>query len=553
MEKELNKILENTLHIFNLTHIPIEIEIPRDESYGDLSTPIAMRLAKTLKKPPKIIAEEIKKNIYENYPHIFEKIEVAGQGFVNFKFKEEFLLEELIKIIANHRDYLNFDIGKGKKVLLEFVSANPTGPLHLGHGRGAAVGMALCNIMEAGGYKVFKEYYINDAGVQIKKLGHSVYARYRQKLCDERDYPFPEDGYRGDYIEEIVLNNELSSLLKEYNLCKDTFEEISSLVNNLSCQLMLKDIKKDLADMNVHFDTWKSEKELYDKGMVQEAIEHLRDKGLIYEKDSALWFKSTVYGDDKDRVVLKSNGEYTYFASDIAYHKYKLDRGFEEIIDIWGADHHGYIPRISSALQALGLHSENFNVLLIQMVTLLRDGKPVQMSKRAGEFITLREIIDEIGPDTTKFLFLFRRHDTPLEIDIEKAKEQSADNPVYYVQYAHARISSIIEKAENLGVKLDIQKIKPSNFRLNEDELRIVKKILSYPMLFKSTVKTREPHRIAFYLYELAGLFHPYYHKYRVITEDRDITLSRLALCICAKIIFKEGLTLLGVSAPDKM
>lgn len=553
MEKQLISILQEQLKNLNLVDFPIDIEIPREENFGDLSTPLAMRLAKTLKKSPKVIALEIQKSLSNTASHIFENIEIAGQGFINFKFKQEFLINEMLNLISHQRDYLIENIGKNRRVQIEFVSANPTGPLHLGHGRGAAVGMALCNIMETAGYKVYKEYYINDAGVQIKKLGHSVYAKYRQKYCHDNNYPFPDDGYKGNYVDDLAGSDELLTILKEYNKYKESYEEISSAVNELSCQLMLKDIKKDLSDINVNFDSWQSERELYTKGLVKEAIDYLHQKGLIYEHEGALWFKSTAYGDDKDRVVLKRDGEYTYFASDIAYHKYKLDRGYEEIIDIWGADHHGYIPRVSAALQALGLPAENFSVLLIQMVTLLRDGKPVQMSKRAGDFITLREVIDEIGADTTKFLFLFRRHDTPLDIDIEKAKEQSADNPVYYVQYAHARICSILQRASADGIDFSNEKIKQSEIRLNEEEIRILKKILSYPMVFKSTEKTREPHRIAFYLYELAGLFHPYYHKYRVITDDENITLSRIALCLSAKIVIKEGLRLLGVSAPEKM
>ncbi|MFQ3574063.1 MAG: arginine--tRNA ligase, partial [Thermodesulfovibrionales bacterium] len=411
------------------------------------------------------------------------------------------------------------------------------------------VGMALSNMLRETGYDVKREYYINDAGRQVSLLGESVYARYRQHVCNDKDYAFPEDGYRGDYVIELAQSDEVKSLLSNYDSASP---ELSSAISSLSCQLMLRDIQKDLSDFGISFDSASGQRELYSQGKVQSAIDYLTKKGFIYETDGARWFRSTAFGDDKDRVVIKQDGEYTYFASDIAYHKLKLDSGYEEIIDIWGADHHGYINRVSAVLQALGLKTDAFKVLLIQMVTLLRDGKPVSMSKRSGDFITLREIMDEISADTTKFLFLTRRHDTPLEIDIDRAKMQSSENPVYYVQYVHARICSIFEKAHSQGIIFD-SRYYPKGYNYTADEIRLIKKVLLYPMTLRGAVIAREPHRIAFYLQELAGMFHPYYHTERVISDDKDSTLSRLLLCDAIRKTVYHGLMMLGVSAPERM
>ncbi len=558
MEKRLRTILKETLLDMGVSNSmndqslsePVDIEVPRDESLGDLSTPVAMKLARSLRKDPKVIATEIKDRIISKQDGLFDKIEVAGQGFINFIFTKMAIYSELKALLQQGISYFVEDLGHGKRVQIEFVSANPTGPLHLGHGRGAAVGMALANLLTAMGYEVEREYYINDAGVQIERLGQSVFARYRQVHCSQSDYPFPEDGYRGEYISEMASRAEFLAIAEKYRLCEVDYSEASSVINELSCSLMLREIKRDLNDFGIVFDTWQSEKTLYESGSVQATLEHLRSKGLVYASEGAHWFKSTAFGDDKDRVVIKQDGQYTYFASDIAYHKQKLDKGFDEIIDLWGADHHGYISRVSAVLQGLGLPAQSFKVLLIQLVNLLRDGRPIQMSKRAGEFVTLREVIDEIGTDTTKFLFLTRRHDTPLDIDVEKAKAQSSDNPVYYVQYAHARINSILKKAADTG--LDVGQIS-EELSLNEDELRLLKKCLTYPMVLRSAAIAREPHRIAFYLQELAALFHPYYHRHRVITEDEQTTFSRLGLCKALKAVISHGLGILGVTAPDRM
>ncbi len=530
----------------------IEVEIPRNEALGDITTTLAMSLAKTLKKPPREIAGEIVNTIKAaGRDNIFEKIEVAGAGFINFTFKREYLYQNLERLLSNEYLFLRVDIGGGRKVQIEFVSANPTGPLHIGHGRGAAVGNALSNILQAAGYKVQKEYYINDAGVQVKMLGKSVYARYQQALGN--DIKFPENGYHGAYIESIseeIIKNAGNKYLGT------SFDECGKIFMNYAYKKMLAQIAQDLRDFGVAFDRWQSEKELYEKGDVDDSLAVLRQMRLLYKQDDALWFASAKFGDDKDRVVVKKDGEYTYFASDIAYHKDKLDRKFDTIIDIWGADHHGYIPRLRSVLKAFGLPEGKFKVILIQMVSLLRHGKPVQMSKRSGEFITLREVIEEVGADTAKFIFLTRRADSHLDFDIDIAKEQSAENPVFYVQYAFARIASIFRQAEEKGVQgvkgsrvqgMELQLLKEA------EEISIIKKLLQYPMLFEGAALSFEPHRITFYLQELAKLFHSYYNKHRIITDNEALTSARLCLCRAVQVVLKEGLKMLGVSAPERM
>jgi len=539
MHQALREILHRALKSLDFPlKEEIELEIPKSESFGDLSTPLAMELAKILHQPPRKIAERIVSACDKD---IFESMEIAGPGFINFKFKKSFIFFELNELLKKGESFFFCNIGDGKKIQIEFVSANPTGPLHLGHGRGAAVGSALANILTEAGYNVSTEYYINDAGKQVELLGLSVYIALQRLFGKE--IQMPDECYKGEYIFELA--KEVYELYS--NDLKDrSFEEIGSFLIDFAYKKILDEIKKDLEDFGVIFNQWVSERELYSRKEVQNALQKLRELGYLYEKEGALWFKSTAFGDDKDRVVVKSDGTYTYFASDIAYHKNKIDRGFDELINIWGADHHGYIKRVESAVQALGLKASQIKILLVQMVNLLREGKPVQMSKRAGTFVTLRELIDEIGSDTTKFIFLTRRHDSHLEFDVEIAKRQSQENPVYYVQYAHARINSIFEKAEK----------EPEFFTgelFNEDELRVIKKVLLYPMIFEISVQMREPHRITFYLQELASLFHSYYHKYRVISEEEALTETRLCLCRAVMLVLKHGLRMLGVKAPDKM
>ena len=569
MKQEVINVVRNAIESLQKqwglkTISDIEVEIPRNETLGDVAATVAMSLAKTLNKPPRKIAEDIVNAIKIKIPPsppllkggegglgIFEKIEIAGPGFINFTFKKEYFYKNLEKLLEEEHSSLRTNIGQGRKVQVEFVSANPTGPLHIGHGRGSAVGNALSNLLQAAGFDVQREYYINDAGLQVKLLGQSVYARYQQALGN--NIPFPEDGYKGDYIESIsqeIIKRAGSKYLNQ------PFEECGDFFTNYAYKMMLADIAKDLKDFGIAFDRWQSEKELYEKGKVESSLKTLSDKNFLYEKDGAMWFASTRFGDDKDRVVVKKDGEYTYFASDIAYHKDKLDRKFDTIINIWGADHHGYIPRIKSVLEAFGLPKEKFKVILIQMVTLLRHGEPVQMSKRAGEFITLREVIDEVGADTAKFIFLTRRADSHLEFDIEVAKEQTAENPVFYVQYAFARISSIFRQAIEKRVQgfegSRVQEIDLSVLK-EDNEISIIKKLLQYPIVFEGAVLSFEPHRITYYLQEVARLFHSYYNKHRVISDDKTLTSARLCLCKALQIVLEEGLKILGVSAPERM
>lgn len=547
MKKDLVKIIEDALKVLDIeTPLHIEIEVPQNESFGDMATPVAMILAATLKKPPRKIAEELVNAIKDN--PVFEKIDIAGPGFINFTFSKKYLYSELKKLLQDKSRFLRDNIGKSKRVQIEFVSANPTGPLHLGHGRGAATGAALSNLLKVAGYNVECEYYINDAGKQVKLLGLSVFARYHQILGIE--YPFPEEGYRGEYIEEIA-----HAIIKEEGkkYLRKGFDEVSDFFTDYSYKRMLSSIDSDLKDFSIAFDTWQSEKELYKDGDVEKALDDLRNRGFIYEKDGAIWFKSTVFGDDKDRVIIKQDGEYTYFTSDIAYHRQKIEKKFDELIDIWGADHHGYIPRIKAVIEALCYPKEKLKVLLVQMVTLLRGGKPVQMSKRAGEFITLREVIDEVGADTTKFIFLTRRPDSHLEFDLEAAKAQSSENPVFYVQYANARINSIFAHAREKGIDTDMLYNADLKLLSVYEELRMIRKLLTYPMIFEGAVNAHEPHRITFYLQELSGMFHPYYNKYRVITEESKLSIARLALCEAIRIVLQDGLEILGISIPEKM
>lgn len=557
MKKQMQNLIHDALKKLCIAFPDVVIELPKEESFGDLSTPVAMSLSRTLKRPPRKIAEEIIDSIEEK--SIFERIEIAGAGFINFTFSKSYLYSEIKNLIENGSGFLRGNIGKGKRVQIEFVSANPTGPLHLGHGRGAAFGVALSNLLKAGGYNVEREFYINNAGKQVKLLGLSVFARYKQ--IRGIDYPFPEEGYKGRYIEELAKEFLKGSMDQGVNDPSEQIEPSSTRaleplleeITDFAYKKMLDAIKKDLEDFGISFDTWQRERELYESSEVKKTIEALKSHGHIYERDGAVWFRATDFGDDKDRVIIKQDGEFTYFTSDIAYHRKKIEQRFDELIDIWGADHHGYIRRIQAVIQALGYPKEKLKILLVQMVSLFRGGKPVQMSKRAGEFVTLREVMTEVGADTTKFIFLTRRSDSHLEFDLEIAKAQSAENPIFYVQYANARINSIFAHAKEQGIRID--KLVDADFSLLSapEELRIIKKLLAYPMVFEAAVIAHEPHRITFYLQELAGMFHPYYQNYRVVTDDINLTTARLALCEAIRIVLRDGFEILGLSAPERM
>jgi arginyl-tRNA synthetase len=547
MKKDLVTIIKESVKKIGTDAIPpIEVEVPPHEDFGDLSTPVAMSLSKILRKPPKKIAEELVSYITENT--ILERVDIAGPGFINVTFTKAYLYAGMKKILESGSGFLRENIGQGRRIQIEFISANPTGPLHLGHGRGGATGEALANLLVAAGFHVEREYYINDAGKQIRLLGHSVFARYQQLLGVE--YPAPEEGYKGGYIEDIAHEIVFKA---GSNYIQKRFDDSADFFIDYSYKRILSGIKEDLNDFGIAFDTWQSERELFQSSQVSKALDDLRSRGFIYEKEQATWFRATAFGDDKDRVIIKQDGEYTYFTSDIAYHRKKIENNYDELIDIWGADHHGYIPRIQAVIQALGYPKEKLKVLLVQMVTLLRGGKPVQMSKRAGEFVTLREVIEEVGADTTKFIFLTRRPDSHLEFDLEVAKAQSSENPVFYVQYAHARINSIFAHAQEKGIKMDNLFDADLSLLSHGEELRIIKKLLIYPMVFEGAVNAHEPHRITFYIQELSSIFHPYYNKCRIVTDDVALSTARLALCEAIRIVLRDGLEILGISAPERM
>jgi arginyl-tRNA synthetase len=525
----------------------IEVEEPNAGSHGDFSTNISMVMASIQKMPPRKIAEAIIKNI--NDPDgMLDKTEIAGPGFINFFLNKHSWHPVLRKIHEQDALYGASDIGKGKKIQVEFVSANPTGPLHVGHGRGAAVGDSVANILLFCGYNVEKEYYINDSGRQINTLGRSVFLRYKELF--EADVQFPEDCYQGDYVRDLAEKTRDDNGDKLFSLSE---EEAIKYCARFAAENILSEIKEDLESFGVVFDNWYSEQSLFDSGKVDRVINDFRKQNIIFEDDGALWFRTKDFGDEKNRVVVRSNGLTTYFASDIAYHQDKFDRGFERIIDVWGADHHGYIPRVSAAIEASGHTRDKFNVILIQLVNLLRDGEPVAMSTRSGEFVSLRDVISEVGSDAARFIFLTRHYESALDFDLELAKKKTNDNPVYYVQYVHARISSIFRKAQERGIS-EIVWNDAAISRLNEpEEVQLIKIMARYPETVRCSAEYMEPHRITYYLMNLASAFHAYYNKHRVLTDEAELTIGRLYLVLAIKKIIRNGLSLLGVSAPEKM
>ena len=554
MKEKIKGIIEKSvLRAYENKELPsaefpdIEVEVPKIVSHGDFSTNIAMVAASVQKMPPRKIAEAILKHI-EDPDHILAKTEIAGPGFINFFISTGAWHPVLRKIHQEDVTYGASNLGQGKKIQVEFVSSNPTGPLHVGHGRGAAVGDSVANILRCCGYDVQKEYYINDSGRQINTLGQSVYLRYKALLGEE--IQFPQECYQGDYIRDYakdILDRKGKALLDQ--------DEAQSILfcARFAARRIISEIRKDLSDFGVEFDNWFSEQSLYDTGKVSAVVEAFKDKHIIYEKEGALWFKTTDFGDEKDRVVVRQNGQTTYFASDIAYHMDKFARGFDRVIDVWGADHHGYIPRVTGAVEASGLSRDRFNVILVQLVNLLREGEPIAMSTRAGEFVTLNEVVKEVGRDAARFIFLTRHYDSPLDFDLELAKKKTNDNPVFYVQYVHARISSILRKGRERGMR-EFGWDKTAAEMLQEpEELQLVKTMGRYPEVVEDSAKYMEPHRITFYLMELASCFHAYYNKHRVLTDDPTLSKARLCLVLAVQKVIRNGLSLLGVSSPDKM
>ncbi|MEE4363388.1 MAG: arginine--tRNA ligase [Desulfotignum sp.] len=526
----------------------MEIAAPKHDSQGDFSTNFAMVSAGIQKMAPQKIAHALVAAM--DAPAWIDKVAVAGPGFINFFLQPSAWHPLVDEILAADTRYGASDFGKGAAVQVEFVSANPTGPLHVGHGRGAAVGDAVGNILAFAGFTVSKEYYINDSGRQIKTLGTSVWLRLLE--MSGKSIAFPDDCYKGDYIKDLarqVLENQGPDFVHQE---ADTAIAVCA---RYAAEKILSDIRNDLAAFGVVFDKWFSEQGLYDSGRLAHTLADLKTKDLVYEKDGALWFRTSDFGDEKDRVVKRSNGMTTYFASDIAYHQEKFERGFHRVIDVWGADHHGYINRMAASVVALGRQREQFQVILVQLVNLLRGGEPVQMSTRAGEFVTLKDIVDEVGKDAARFMFLSRSYDSGLDFDLAVAKQKSHDNPVYYVQYVHARIAGILSKAldQNLINDKDFTKGRHLSHLVEQEEINLIKILAGFPEQVEKSAATCHPHVIFTYLMSLAAAFHGYYNRHKVIVQDPDLSGARLSLVLAVKKVIRNGLALLGVSAPERM
>ncbi len=530
--------------------VAVIVDAPADKSNGDFSCNIALQLSRILKKNPLIIAQELLPLIEQELASrplksSVAKVEIKG-GFINFYLSLAGFYSFLEDVFKQIDAYGRSNFGASLPFCLEFVSANPTGPLTVAHGRQAAVGDTLVNILSTVGFDAKKEYYVNDEGNQINILGRSIGVRAKQHFGSSE--PFPEGGYQGDYIREMakifIADNNIKNL--------DQLEQVEpAAFRAFGVRYLMDVIKKDLIDFDVHFDVWSYQSKIATTAAIEALLADLKAKGFVYENEGALWFKSTHWGDDKDRVVRKSNGDYTYLTPDIVYHKNKFERGFKRIVNILGPDHHGYIPRIKAAAGALGKSPDDLDVLIVQLATIFRDGKEVSMSTRRGEFITLREVIEEVGRDAGRFFFLMRQSSAHLEFDLELAKKQSAENPVYYIQYAHARIFSVIRKAKGeTGLSP-----KQSGFALLKEveEIDLMRKIGFYPEVLIACAKTLEPYALVRYLQELAGCFHKFYDACRVLDDNKDLSSERLALIEAARIVLRNGLKLLGVSAPEKM
>jgi len=522
-------------------------EVPRDPSHGDYATNAAMALTRAARKPPRAVAELILRHL-PPMPEV-AAVEIAGPGFVNVRLADEWCRRAVREILAAGDAYGRGDAGRGGRIRLEFVSANPTGPLVIVNARAAAVGDSLARILRAVGHDVTTEYYVNDAGNQFEALARSLEVRVRQALGQEAT--LPENAYPGEYL--VDLAREYLATHTSDALALAEAERLEHF-GGYAVSRILDGQRGVLRDYGVVFDTWTSERrDVRDKHLPEQALSELEARGLTYESDGALWFRSSQFGDEKDRVVRKSDEGLTYFAVDIAYHHYKKFDGVDRVINLLGPDHHGYVERMRAAMQALGHPGEAFEVLMIQLVTLLRDGQPVRMSKRRGEFVLMEELLEEIGRDAARFTFLTRRHDAPLEFDLAVATRQSADNPVYYVQYAHARIASIFRQAETLGIAVPPWEEVDVDRLTAPEELALVKLLLQFPATVRGAARALEPHRIAYALQEVAAAFHPYYRAHRVIGDDPALTLARLALCAAVGQVVRNGLGLLGVSAPETM
>ena len=521
----------------------VQLTVPPKKEFGDFASNFAMQSARALRCNPRVLAQYIVENL--DCPYV-KKAEIAGPGFINFYLNPDWLYDMLARIVEAGENYGNLPKASDEKIQLEYVSANPTGPLHVGHGRGAAVGSALANLLKAAGYDVEQEYYINDAGNQMNNLARSVNARYLELLG--KPCEFPEDGYHGHDIIDTARR-----IINKYGdrfLQMDEAERLEEF-KTIAYQEKLAALKEDLERFNVRFDVWFSEKTLHEGGKIKESCDRLLKKGYMYEKDGALWLKSTAFGDDKDRVVIRDNGVPTYFAADIAYHANKFGRGFDRVINLWGADHHGYIARMKAAMQCMGYRPEQLEILILQMVRLLRDGQEVKMSKRTGQSVTLNELIDEVGTDAARFFFVMRSIDSQLDFDLDLAKKKSNDNPVFYVQYAHARICSIMRQVTEAGITVQGK----GDYKLLTEpvEVDLIKKLGEYPEMLETAAKERAVQQVAHYVYDLAGLFHSAYNQCRILGVSEELQQARLAMVMAVGHVVRHALSILGVSAPEKM
>ena len=582
MKEQLQVLLIESLEALRsegvISEVPAQVRLDhtKDKTHGDYATNVALVLAKQAKCPPKALAEQITAKLGGS--GLISKTEIAGPGFINFFLSEASNSAVVSDILSATADYGISTVGKGRRVLLEFVSANPTGPLHVGHGRGAAYGATIANLLRVVGFEVDNEYYVNDAGRQMDILTVSIYLRYLSIFGDE--LRFPDNGYQGDYIKDIAKD-----VASEYGerwrknadelfdgICKDAAEggdkeeHIDALISRskrllgegylaifrVGIDSILGGIKDDLAEFGVEYQQWFSEQSLVDNGLAKSTTDTLQETGHIYEKDGALWFKTTDYGDEKDRVVVRDNGIHTYFASDIAYHLEKFERGYDKIINIWGADHHGYIARVKASIAALNHNPEKLEILLVQFANLYRGGKKVQMSTRSGSFVTLEELRNEIGNDAARFFYVLRKSEQHMDFDLDLAKSNSNENPVFYIQYAHARICSVLRQAGEKSVKVDSMRADLS-LLIEDSEKALLKELNRYKSVIESSALNYEPHQLAYYLKDLATNFHSYYNACQFLVDDDSLTQARLALISATKQVFVNGLSLLGVSAPESM
>lgn len=525
----------------------ITLEVPKDKAHGDLATNVAMQLTRIAKRNPRQIAEQIIEHLDRKSASI-ETAEIAGPGFINFRLDKSYLYPVIQRVLEQQAQYGRVEDGAGKKVQMEFVSANPTGSLHLGHARGAAVGDALCNVLDFAGYKVTREYYINDAGNQIYNMSRSIEARYLQELG--QDAEMPEDGYHGEDI--IGFAKELVAE-KGDSLLSMSPGDRAGFFRDYGLEKELGKIKRDLERFRVPFDSWFSETSLYENGEVLKVLNELRDRNEIYEEDGATWLNTTKYGDDKNRVLIKNDGTYTYLTPDIAYHRDKYARGYDTIINIWGADHHGYIPRMKAAMEALGNDPDKLKVLIAQMVSLFQNGEKVKMSKRTGKAVTMEDLMDEVGVDAIRYFFTMRSMDSHLDFDMDLAISTSNENPVFYVQYAHARVCSVQRQAEEQGITLrPLSEIALTELN-TEREYDLIRKLGELPEEISVAAANYAPHRVIRYVYDLASMFHSYYKAERVITDNVEQTQARLALLSAVRVVIANVLKLVGVSAPERM